>query len=286
MDIREQRADIALLLQRELESSYIVVSGPDHPLLIEGPDALVGGEGGLLAVFMPKAKERNRPDLLEVRYILSRLALPPDARHVLILGEAHDDEANNQLSWNFAAVLDWRSRRELAKISRDRYFIGAQRKLPPEVAAFVQHRFADTLQATRVLQRINRSYEREKGREQASKLSRRRRRPQKTPFHHIAPDILFTSFGQGAPDSVAIRGLADRTTLAGFELDNGVPFPTGKDDYGLAVVNELPEFRGDPDKLVRAAAFAGWSLVPEEQQHRIDIIAKRLDERRKSRSIG
>lgn len=46
------------LLQREWDSSYIVVPGPDHPLLIEGPDALVGGKGGVLAIFVPKAKER------------------------------------------------------------------------------------------------------------------------------------------------------------------------------------------------------------------------------------
>lgn len=286
MNINEQRTNIARLLQRELEASYIVVSGPDHPLLIEGPDALIGGEGGLLAVFMPKAKERKRPDLLEVRYILSRLALPPDARHVLVLGEAQPGDAIERLGRNFATVLDWRSRRELAKISRDRNFIGAQRKLPPEVTAFVHHRFADTLQATRVLQWMNRFHERGKEPDQNPERPRRRRKPEKTPLKNIAPDILFTSFGQGALDGTAVRGLADQTTLAGFALDHGVPYPTHKDDYGLALVDELREYRGDPDKLARAAAFAGWGFIPEEQQHRVDAIAKRLDERRKSRSSG
>jgi hypothetical protein len=286
MNINDQRADIARHLQKELEANYIVVSGPDHPMLIEGPDALVGGEGGLVSVFMPKAKERKRPKLLEVRYILSRLALPPDARHVLVLDEAQDGGTIEWLGRNFATVLGWRSRRDLAKISRDRNFIGSQRKLPPEVAEFVQQRFADTLQATRVLQWLNRSHDRGKDRDENTVRSRRRPKPEKSPLKSIAPDILFTSFGQGALDAVAVRGLADQTTLAGFALDDGVPYPTRKDDYGLALFDEIREYRGDPDKLLRAAAFAGWGLIPEEQHHRIDAIANRLGERRKSRAIG
>lgn len=286
MNINDQRANIARLLQRELEATHIVVSGPDHPLLIEGPDALIGGEGGLLAVFMPKAKERKRLNLLKVRYILSRLALPPDARHVLVVDRAKDIGAIQRLGRDFAAVLDWRSRHELAKISRDKNFIGDQRKVPPGVAEFVQHRFADTMQATRVLQWMNRSHDRRKELDQNSELRRGRHRPKKMPFKNIAPDIVFTSFGQGALDSTAVRSLAEKTTLAGFDLDDGVPYPTRKDDYGLALIDELREYRGDPDKLLRAAAFAGWGFIPEEQQHRLDAIANRLGERRKSRSIG
>lgn len=273
------------LLQRELDSSYIVVPGPCHPLLIEGPDALVGGKGGMLAIFVPKAKERRRPDLLEVRFILSRLALPPSARHVLVLADARDDRITGKLSKNFVTTLNWNSRRDLARIAQDRDFVGEQRELPPEISAFVQNRFADTLQATRVLQRINRPYEREKTRDRTRKAQRQHWPDQKS-LEHIAPDILFASFGRGAPDSSAIRSLADQTTLAGFNLDNGVPYPTRVDDYGLALVDDLPEYRGDPDKLVRAAAFAGWGFIPEEQQHQVDAVAKRLNECRKSRSFG
>ncbi|TSD84154.1 hypothetical protein FFK22_034105 [Mycobacterium sp. KBS0706] len=281
MNIYEQRSEITRLFHRELETSYIVVSGPDHPLLIEGPDVLVGGEGGMLAIFMPKAKERARPDQLEVRFILSRLALPPDVRHVMILNEAPYSRAIELLGRNFAIVLRWDSRRDLAKIARDKQFVGKQRLLPPEVTGFARHRFADALQVTRVLQWINRSYERERVHDDS-----RQRRPGKTPFKHVGPGLLFTSFGWGAPNGTAIRSLTDRTTLAGFALDNGVPYPTREDDYGLAVVNQLPEHRGDPDKLIRAAAFAGWSFIPEEQQHRVDAVANRLQERRNSRPVG
>lgn len=286
MNIYEQRKDIARLLQKELESSYVVVSGPDHPLLIEGPDALIGGAGGMLAIFMPKAKERARPDRLEVRFILSRLALPPDTRHVLVLQERKHDRTVEELGRNFATVLDWTRRRDLAKIARDKEYVGEQRVLPREVAAFVQHRYADALQATRVLQWMNRSYDREKLDEQHRKPFRHRRKPEQTQFERVAPGVLFTSFGRGAPDSAAVRSLADQTTLAGFSLDNGVPYPTREDDYGLALVDRLPEYRGDPDKLIRAAAFAGWGFIPEEQQHRVQAIANRLQERRKSRPSG
>lgn len=69
------------------------------------PDALIGGEGGMLAIFRPKAKERAHPDRLELRFILSRLVLPPDT-HVLVLEEAMQDRTVEGLSGNFATVLD------------------------------------------------------------------------------------------------------------------------------------------------------------------------------------
>jgi hypothetical protein len=282
MNVYEQRLNISRLLSRELESSYIIVSGPDHPLLIEGPDALVGGIGGLLAVFLVKSKERVRPELLKVRYILSRLALPPNARLVLVLSEAKDEGIAQRLGSSFATILTWQSRHELAKISRDTHFVGFQRKLPPEVTEFVRHRYEDALYATRLMQRANRSIEMEKVRERVFKQFPRTGRPNKTDFQHVAPDMLLTKFGQGAPDSISIRSLADQTTLAGFDIGEGVPYPTHKDDYGLAIVDELPEYRGDPDKLVRAAAFAGWGFIPDEQEHRTKIIAQRLNDRRKA----
>lgn len=213
MNIYEQRRHIARLLQRELESGYIAVTGPDHPLLIEGPDALIGGEAGMLAIFMPKAKEWVRPDRLKVRFILSRLALPPETRHVLVLEEELRNHSIERLGRNFAAVLNWRSRRELAEIARDKEFMGEQRMVPREVAAFVRHRYADALQATRVLQRMNRPYDRNTVRGPYGEPSRRRGRPRRTPFEHVAPGVVFTTFGRGAPDSTAVRNLADQTTV-------------------------------------------------------------------------
>jgi hypothetical protein len=37
----------------------VIAAAPDHPILIEGPDLLIGGEGILVAVYMPKAGDRR-----------------------------------------------------------------------------------------------------------------------------------------------------------------------------------------------------------------------------------
>ena len=98
-----------------------------------------------------------------------------------------------------------------------------------------------------------------------------------------APGVTSTWFSHGAVKTPAVYDLVRRTTLSGFELDNGVPYPTNLETYGLAVVERLPEYRGDPDKLVRAAAFAGWAFVDEHREGQVQNIAKLLSKRREKR---
>lgn len=280
MSVREQRQEVARLLIRELSSGDVVVSAPDHPLLIEGPDVVVGGEGGLLAIYIPKAKERRRPSHLKVRFILSRLALPPDSRHVLILRSPTEDSIGSQFAGDFATILQWNRRRDLADLARDRVFTGAQRELPAEVSSFARQRFADVFQMTRVFQDLRRRTEGTPTQDRLPEGQGRRRRASTGPVDRIAPDILFARFGRGAPATPSLYNLAQQTTSSAFALDSSVPYPTGRDDYGLALIDELPEYRGDPEKLMRAAAFAGWALVPEEQRQSLDAIVGRLARRR------
>jgi hypothetical protein len=91
-----RRRTIERELRDELPSSYVIVAAPDHPLLIEGPDVLVGGEGNLVAVFTPKASERHSRERLSVRFVLSRLALPPQTRYVLLSEGPLEDAISHQ----------------------------------------------------------------------------------------------------------------------------------------------------------------------------------------------
>jgi hypothetical protein len=118
---------------------------------------LIGGEGNLLAVFLPKSSERNSRERLPVRFILSRLALPPQTRYVLLFEESLADAVSQRVAQNFAAVLPWDRRRELAKIIKDKDFT-RQRNLPAEVAQFARQRFSDVYQVTRALKRRTAQY--------------------------------------------------------------------------------------------------------------------------------
>jgi hypothetical protein len=85
-----QRRTIGRELIDRLPGSYVVVAAPDHPLLLEGPDVLIGGEGAAVALFIPKASERLNRESFLARVILSRLALPPKTSTVLISDPERD----------------------------------------------------------------------------------------------------------------------------------------------------------------------------------------------------
>ena len=69
-----------------------------------------------------------------------------------------------------------------------------------------------------------------------------------------------------------------------FDLDNGVPYrvePTAN----LLLVDRLPEGRLDPAKPVRAAAFAGWSMLERADVDLTLAHAERLHEIAMRRSL-
>src|ERR1700761_7904383 len=111
-NIYHRRRTLSQLLHRELSDKFLVVPNPDHPLLLRGPDILVVGDRASTAIFMPLAIERHSEELLRSRLILSRLALPPYVRCILLL-EPSDNHIAQSLSNDFAYIIDWSSRIEL-----------------------------------------------------------------------------------------------------------------------------------------------------------------------------
>jgi hypothetical protein len=103
--VYQQRRRLESTLRRELPDDYVIVSGPDHPLLLRAADLLVGGKGSLTAVFVPTAREKTDPDLLRARLTLNRLALARDARPVLIADPEAGDLAG-AMEADFTQVVD------------------------------------------------------------------------------------------------------------------------------------------------------------------------------------
>jgi hypothetical protein len=128
--VYELRHRLERTLRRELPSSYLIVSGPDHPLLLRAPDLLVAGEGKLSAVFIPTAHERRNPEDLRARLILSRLALPRDTRPILIV-ESEAEAVSNILGSDFTAVIEERQARTLVTAVLGK--ADAQRALSQEI---------------------------------------------------------------------------------------------------------------------------------------------------------
>lgn len=57
-----------------------------------------------------------------------------------------------------------------------------------------------------------------------------------------------------------LRAACKDAVQAEFVLDSGIPY-RAEPTINLLLVDRLPEGRLDPGKPVRAAAFAGWSLL-------------------------
>jgi uncharacterized protein YbaR (Trm112 family) len=268
-------------LQGELPPNFITASGPDHPLLLRGPDLLVGGEGIMTAVYTPSAVERQNPAHLKNRFVLARLALPVHTRHVLVAESAADRTLGQEFADDFDAVEDFRSRAILASLAQDKNFAGSRSKLPPEVVLASRQQFADVMQLTRVMRKLDERLLHPYGEVvRSERLHRTRARRQKT---MLKDGIALSVFGAGPVSPTSVQALVNEQVNRSFRLDNGIPRFTAESTYGIALVEDLPLFPGDPEKLLRAAAFAGWAMVAEVHQQELPELISNLAERRKKR---
>src|SRR5216684_6152496 len=86
--VAQQRRSLAESVRDALPQDYVVVSNPDHPLVLRPPDLLIGGNGRLIALFIPTSVERGNQRNFRNRIILNRLALPAHTHFVLVLDSA------------------------------------------------------------------------------------------------------------------------------------------------------------------------------------------------------
>ena len=91
------------------------------------------------------------------------------------------------------------------------------------------------------------------------------------------------NFSRGAVSPRELRTLINRRVSESYSLDTSVPYPKPESPYSLSVVEQLPEYPGDPDKLIRAAAFGGWAMITFEQSTEKEEILEKLNTRRKRR---
>lgn len=239
MSVYRQRRRVNEELLRTLGDQYVVVAAPDHPLLMKGPDILIGGNGALSALLIPTASERRQPKLATARFALCRLALPEQAKFLLLAGEEDGDVAT-LLSDDVAAVFSIESvgqRRELATVvsAPQRLF---QHAVPEKLRDEVNYRFGQTYRVARAVRRPRRT-------SPTADWPTRGEYGHRNPIHLRMPAQIASLTLKGADES--------------FSVDNGVPYPTGRLP-NAAVIDRLPDYPGDPQKYMRAAAFSGWVL--------------------------
>lgn len=280
MNLLQRRRNIVRALERELTSNFQIVREPDHPLLIRGPDILIGSDRGLLCVFLPSSDERTSNSSLQTRLILSRLAMPPATCNVLVLEAELDQSLGDKLGHDFSEVLSLDESKELVALSKEAAVIGERTFLPHEIIVGARAKFADLFQVTRAMRLV------EQRRRKDNNLLAQRVNPSKparrSDTRYLAEDVVVAEFGEGRISTNSVAPLARQQIEAGYVLDRGVPYPTGDAPYGLALVEQLPTYRSDPDKILRAAAFAGWAFVESDEELDLLKLGGNLSNRRRN----
>lgn len=251
--IYERRRTIGDQLRRALDGEFIVVAAPDHPLVMRPVDVLVGGRSGLTAIVMPTVEEVRRPKLLQTRVTLNKLALPPEANFVYV---SEPPEKIVSAGHEFAAVL---SLSDPDVINELKSIAAAPRRSlrQADIITFRQlaeGRFADTYRVARIAQRWF-----HRPREAPSLAQGRSRRASRDRLGSGLEGAFFASL----PTSGAIVDLSIEGVERWFQLAGGQPVPTNE-PAGIAFAPDYPRIPGDPDKVLRASAFAGWVFAPSD----------------------
>lgn len=244
-----RRNVLAKRVRSILPEDFVVVGSPDHPLVLRSVDILVGGRAGLTAVMMMTAAERKNVKAFVARWTLNRMALPPSTRFILVRS---DDDPDGLVSHLFSAELRGSAKRGDAALAELISSPQRLRELPRSELAedAVKHRFGSTYRLARALQRGS-TPNRHRG--QRDRVVR--------PTRDVLPGGIDALFFESSPGGNVLSKITFEAVENWFRIDASVPLPASAP--ALAAFAEMfPQAIGDPDKYVRAAAFAGLVLAP------------------------
>ncbi len=282
---------LAATLQK-VSDEFFCVSEPDHPLLISGPDALLTTRNSLVAVFTPTLGETTQPVKLLVRMVLARYALPNHARCLLGLDANRDIEDSSAVR-NFHEII------RLGDVSGLRRFVSDHRANPHRVRELDRDNRSTFMARYLAARRL--SFESTDGRlDFSSELPLYRNSRALRPLERYAPVILkswtarrrsrsqtvfldeqsgvlaaFISWDAHRNQTARLRRIIEHGIRQRYSLDGGVLYPTDE-TAPFIFVDKYRPMGWDPLKVLRATAFAGWCMVPERYQTRVDAESNRL----------
>jgi hypothetical protein len=274
-------AYLAENLRDYLGERFVVVERPEHPYLISPPDLLIGGEGLLTAVFLPKAAESRMPRLLYARLVAARLALSERTRCALVFTTefVHRASFAPEAQRDFEIVLSIDEPHKLAAlVASDK--IRMQRKA--ELTEIKMHN-AERSSRALVLSKIAEHFDRvHRDREDysfdeigfvLSRLSAEgpalsspimyeqvvHTRAKWLLQFHRGQQLLMLARMSGRRDALS---RAVQTTLHDqYTLDTGVPYPR-TDAMPIVFPDRQPEAGPRREFLTRAASLAGLIIGP------------------------
>jgi hypothetical protein len=248
----------------------MVVGAPDHPFLLRPPDIITGGVQGLCAILIPTAEEELSPKNFEARLALCYGALPSPTAFVVV---ATRSSAHNfaRFQADRAAVLADPKQGEVVAIASRPGRI-SPKDIPPDLQQRISDRFATIYRLSRAT-----FFSKRTGiLSSAANIPDATIKSRRLQFVETYGDVDVSIFPR-EPTPRDIKNITFDGAQKTYHLDNGVPYLGGR-PADIAVTDEQPTVRGDPDKYLRAAAFSGWLIAGPSALDRMPNLALRVSE--------
>ena len=285
-------------LRNSLGASTLVVKRPDHPYLFSAPDILVAGEGRLAAFFLPSSRDNKNYDDLRARLIAARIALPNGTTTVLVLPPDRPSPPQDivRALTETVAESEVGRRRSVLRMATQT----VARPLDADVRTQAFERFSVLQFASQRLGADSAGHNLA-GSKQAN-LKLRAEVAARLPVGDVAAwpsgikppkDVIYqgrcavavkhSSKKEGLLSRV--RSLCVYSLCTEYVLDNGGIYQ--RDIMpNLVVANSHLDSRTDPDKAIRALAFAGWVTVESQSPEFVADAWKWLQKEAKKRGLA
>lgn len=258
--VRDKQIELSRRLRQQLGGDFVVVPAPDHPFVMRSVDVLVGGRSGLTAFIMASAEERRRPELLASRVTLNKVAFPPETGFVFVRDAVDLDLG---IGARFVETLSLQERSFLrdAVTIVERSTQSPQKHSTEKIRQISQARFASTYRIARLVNAKRSGHDAERTRS---------RRGTNLSFDSVRS--VPSAFASRSISTRSLIGLTVRGTDRWYDETADQPVPTGA-TAGLVIAPGYPRPRNDPDKALRAAAFAGWIIAPDSSVRSAEELA-------------
>lgn len=265
---------------KNLKGSFVIATRPDHPFLFSGPDILIGGDGNLTAIFVPKSSEAKGSKELAARVIAAKLALPAHTKYAYLLWT--DDHAQEIQSMSlFDEIFRNSQVRDLAIFFEKHEVASRKQREFTDVRVEAMVRYGVMLDLSRVNKRKS---------EKERRANPDRRIDLEREFASLEPTGRSRYIKKQGEVMVGVRKLgANISFMEGvyaysvesitrqWAVDSGIPFVKQRSPSLIAVDN-APISRFDPEKPVRAAAFSGWAVKLLTGDEDLPLYVQRFEE--------
>ena len=251
-------------VKKKIGKNFIVSYMPDHPLIMDAPEILIGGEGRLTCLVTDS--ELKSIDKLRSKLMLCRLALPENARIIL---STESNKVADSLENDFDKIVHF-SEVENCLIS----FVGDSKSPKTDIKQvretklrhhnlyskifFINQRRSSFFDSKIKISEIYDKFKIQDKKEYLSRISEFRLKRTHTK-RQISAYCL---------DS--INKIVD--------LDNGTPHLSYDNFYQIILSDFRPVSKIDPEKPLRALAFSAQAITDAESENELMDLIDKIDD--------